>query len=263
MQGNGDDSVVQCLLESVKFMRKSGLCGIAMLGLSVGWVSGQNLLLSESYEPQPRVVTPASCDCPVAPPSDAVVLFDGTDLSAWVHADGTPADWEVAEGVLTVKPQSGSIQTKADFEDFQLHIEWSSPVEVKGEDQLRGNSGVILQGRYEVQILDSYDNPTYVNGQAGSIYKQYPPLVNAMQKPGEWNTFDIIFTAPRFKADGSLHSPAYLTVLHNGVLVQNHSAVLGITNLPLPEYKAHGRGPIVLQDHGDLVRFRNIWIREL
>ena len=243
-------------------MIKKGFIGVLIAGFFVGGLSGQNLQLSESYTPQPRVVTPASCDRPVPPPSDAVVLFDGTDLSAWVHADGSPADWEVADGILTVKPKSGSIQTKADFEDFQLHLEWSSPVVVKGEDQLRGNSGVILQGRYEVQILDSYNNPTYVNGQAGSIYKQYPPLVNAMQKPGEWNTFDILFTAPRFKADGSLHSPAYITVLHNGILIQHHVAVLGITNLPLPAYKAHGRGPIVLQDHGDLVRFRNIWIRE-
>lgn len=224
---------------------------------------GQNLQLTESPTPQPRVITPSDREQAQAPPSDAVILFGGDDLSAWTHADGTPAGWDVADGILTVKPKTGSIQTKDNFEDFQLHVEWSSPGVVKGEGQFRGNSGVILQGRYEVQILDSYENETYVNGQAGSIYKQYPPLVNAMQQPGKWNTYDIIFTAPRFKPDGSLHSPARITVLHNGVLVQNNSTVLGITNLPLPEYKAHGRGPIVLQDHGDLVRFRNIWIREL
>lgn len=223
----------------------------------------QNLLLGEPAAPQPRIVTPSEREQVQAPPSDAIVLLGGDDLSAWMHKDGSPARWDVAEGIMTVKPKTGSIQTKDNFEDFQLHVEWSAPSQVKGEGQLRGNSGVILQGLYEVQILDSYQNETYVNGQAGSIYKQYPPLVNAMQQPGKWNTYDIIFTAPRFKEDGSLHSPARITVLHNGVLVQNNSTVLGSTSLSLPEYKAHGRGAIVLQDHGDLVRFRNVWIREL
>ena len=158
----------------------------------------------------------------------------------------------------------GDISTKKEFGDFQLHVEWSAPEEVKGESQGRGNSGIFLQDRYELQVLDNYKNRTYANGQAGSIYKQHRPLVNAMRKPTEWNTYDIIYTAPRFKEDGSLFSPAQVTVLHNGVLVQNDVDLKGPTEyIGLPEYKAHGKAPISLQDHGNPVQYRNIWIREL
>lgn len=221
--------------------------------------------MTEFWEPQPEIVTPADLDRMIPPPSDALVLFDGSGFTEWVHMDGSPVTWELTEGnAMTVKPRSTSIQTRRSFQDFQLHVEWASPTVIKGESQGRGNSGVLLQGRYEVQILDSYQNETYANGQAASIYKQYPPLVNAMQPPGKWNTYDIIYTAPRFNADGSVHSRARITVLHNGVLVQNDAMVYGPTEyVGLPIYKAHGPGPVVLQDHGDLVRFRNVWIREL
>lgn len=237
---------------------------MAMGILFPGLLCGQDLRLSGTTTPQPRIVTPSDPDQPQAPPSDALILLGGDDLSAWMHPNGASAQWDLAQGVMTVKPHTGNLQTRESFEDFQLHLEWSAPEEVRGEGQLRGNSGVLLQGRYEIQILDSYQNETYINGQAGSIYKQYPPLVNAMRPPGQWNTYDIIFTAPRFKDDGSLHSPACITVLHNGILIQNHSIVLGTTDhQDPPEYKAHGPAPIVLQDHGDPVRFRNIWIRAL
>ena len=175
-----------------------------------------------------------------------------------------PVGWQFKNRFITVKPHSGSIRTKTDFGDFQLHLEWSAPTEIVGESQGRGNSGVFMQGMYEVQILDNYQNETYANGQAGSIYKQTPPLVNACQKPGKWNTYDIIYTAPRFKEDGSLQSHGRITVLHNGVLVQNNTMILGTTEfIGFPRIVAHGKGPIILQDHLNPVRFRNIWIREL
>ena len=213
--------------------------------------------MSEFWTPQPKIVTPPDMDnAVVAPPSDAVVLLGLKDnaISEWVNCE---------EG-KTVKPHSGSIRTKKDFGDFQLHLEWSAPTEIVGESQGRGNSGVFMQGMYEVQILDNYQNETYANGQAGSIYKQTPPLVNACQKPGKWNTYDIIYTAPRFKEDGSLQSHGRITVLHNGVLVQNNTMILGTTEfIGFPRIVAHGKGPIILQDHLNPVRFRNIWIREL
>jgi hypothetical protein len=197
------------------------------------------------------------------PPSDAVVLFDGKDLSAWT---GT-TNWRVEEG--TAIAGRGDITSKQSFGDCQLHIEWSAPIPQPNRrgrlptSQERSNSGVFLMNRYELQILDSYENKTYFDGQAGAIYKQTPPMVNAMRKPGEWNTYDIIWTGPRFKEDGALESPAYMTALHNGVLIINHFAVLGTTpfNQP-PQYDAHGNLPIRLQDHGNPVRFRNIWVRE-
>ena len=203
----------------------------------------------------------------VAPPSDAVVLLGLKDnaISEWVNCEeGKPVGWQIENGIMTVKPHSGSIRTKKDFGDFQLHLEWSAPTEIVGESQGRGNSGVFMQGMYEVQILDNYQNETYANGQAGSIYKQTPPLVNACQKPGKWNTYDIIYTAPRFKEDGSLQSHGRITVLHNGVLVQNNTMILGTTEfIGFPRIVAHSKGPIILQDHLNPVRFRNIWIREL
>ena len=224
--------------------------------------------MSEFWTPQPKIVTPPDMDnAVVAPPSDAVVLLGLTDnaISEWVNCEeGKPVGWQIENGIMTVKPHSGSIRTKKDFGDFQLHLEWSAPTEIVGESQGRGNSGVFMQGMYEVQILDNYQNETYANGQAGSIYKQTPPLVNACQKPGKWNTYDIIYTAPRFKEDGSLQSHGSITVLHNGVLVQNNTMILGTTEfIGFPRIVAHGKGPIILQDHLNPVRFRNIWIREL
>nr|WP_206684062.1 DUF1080 domain-containing protein [Pontibacter beigongshangensis] len=216
--------------------------------------------MTEFWEPEPRVVTPGVA---MAPPSDAIVLFDGKSLSQWkAKAGDGEASWPVKDGTFTVG--KGDISTKREFGDFQLHIEWSAPDEVKGNSQGRGNSGIFLQDRYEVQVLDSYNNRTYSNGQAGSIYKQHRPLVNAMRKPTEWNVYDIIYTAPRFKEDGSLFSPARVTVLHNGVLIQNNVEVKGPTEyIGLPEYKPHGKAAISLQDHGNPVAYRNIWIREL
>ena len=218
--------------------------------------------LTEVWEPVPAVVTPGEKN---APPSDAVVLFGGTDLSQWLGKEGTKPKWKVENGAMTVVKETGDIYTKQGFADCQLHIEWKAPAEVKGEGQSRGNSGVFLQRRYEVQVLDSYNNRTYSNGQAGSIYKQYIPLVNACRKPGEWQSYDIIFKAPRFKDDGTLESPAYMTVLHNNVLIQNHVEIKGTTTYRgEPTYEKHGlKEPLVLQDHGNPVSFRNIWIREL
>ncbi|HIE52752.1 MAG TPA: DUF1080 domain-containing protein [Armatimonadetes bacterium] len=213
--------------------------------------------------PQPRVVTPGEKSG--EPPSDAIVLFDGTDLSKWVSSkDGGEAQWKVENGYLEVVPGTGNIQTKEHFGDCQLHLEWMAPAEAEGESQGRGNSGVFLMGLYEVQVLDCYDNPTYADGTTAAIYGQYPPLVNACRRPGEWQTYDIIWEAPRFEGE-KLVRPAYLTVLHNGIVVHNHVALLGTTgHRRLPEYKPHPPvGPLMLQDHGNPVRFRNIWYRVL
>lgn len=212
----------------------------------------------------PRVVTPGASLG--AAPSDAIVLFDGKDLSQWEsEKDGSPALWTVADGVVTVKAGSGSIRTKRGFNDVQLHIEWATPAEVKGEGQERGNSGVFLQSTYELQILDSYQNETYWHGSAGSIYKQHAPLVNASRKPGEWQTYDVVYHAPAFDSDGKVIRRARFTVLHNGVLIQDNVEVMGVTtHTGPPYYKAHpDKMPLSLQDHGMPLRFRNIWIREL
>ena len=225
---------------------------------------------TEVWKPVPAIVTPGRTNAD--PPSDAVVLFDGKNLDAWVSArDGSPAKWVVANGVFTVDKPSGDIRTKRSFTNYQLHVEWRVPENVTGSDQARGNSGVYLAwvngDGYELQVLDSYENKTYVNGQAASIYKQSPPLVNAMRKPGEWNVYDVVWTAPVFNADGTVKSPALVTVFHNGVLVQNDFALKGGTAyIGQPSYKAHGASPIKLQSHGDPsapISFRNIWIREL
>jgi hypothetical protein len=222
---------------------------------------------TEVWTPVPKIVTPGPDDG--APPSDAVVLFDGSNLNEWVSTSGKTAGWTVANGVMTVNKSSGDIETKRRFTDYQLHIEWRIPANVTGKGQERGNSGVYLaitdSGGYELQVMDSYNNPTYVNGQAGSVYKQYPPLVNAARKPGEWQTYDVVWTAPRFNPDGSLKSPASVTAFHNGVLVQNHVALKGATlNEGTPAYHAHGAAPILLQAHGDPsppISYRNIWVR--
>ncbi|MFT4093375.1 MAG: DUF1080 domain-containing protein [Niabella sp.] len=219
--------------------------------------------LTEIWQPEPRVVTPGSTAAD--PPSDAIVLFDGKDLSAWETADGKPAGWKVADNAVTVVKGAGIIKTKKAFGDCQLHIEWRVPAEVVGEGQGRGNSGIFLMGLYELQVLDSYKNRTYSNGQAGSIYKQLPPLANASRKPGEWQTYDVIFTAPRFNKDSSIKSQARITVLHNGVLVQNNASIWGATQYIgiATNTWHHDKEPVILQDHGNPVSFRNIWIREL
>lgn len=206
--------------------------------------------------PEPPVVTPGK-NCG-DPPSDAVILFDGKDLSAWENGD----KWIVKDGVATVK--DSDITSKQSFGDCQVHVEWSSPVPATGNGQGRGNSGIFLMDRYEVQVLDSYKNETYFDGQASAIYKQRPPMVNVTKPPGEWNTYDIIWNAPKFKDDGALEAPAYITVLHNGVLTLNHFALEGITPFTeYPHYDKHGNAPIHLQNHGNPVRYRNIWVREI
>jgi hypothetical protein len=229
--------------------------------------------MTEFWEPEVKVITPGTA---TTAPSDAIILFDGKNLDQWVsnRDRSQPAGWTVSKGAFTVKKGTGNIETKQSFLDYQLHLEWQIPAKISGTSQARGNSGLFLSSLgkgdvgYEVQILDSYNNRTYANGQAGSVYKESPPLVNAMRKPGEWNTYDIIYTAPRFKENGTLFSPARVTVLHNGVVVQNDTEIRGITEyIGLHSYKqAHGKTPIKLQDHGDPsepISFRNIWIREL
>src|SRR5271168_1896649 len=224
----------------------------------------------DDRRPHPPVVTPAAE--PGGPPSDAIVLFDGKDLSAWTShhsnitrggTDGTP-EWKLESGYFEVVPHTGDIATKEKFGDCQLHVEWAAPPEIQGNSQSRGNSGVILQGRYEVQVLDSYGNPTYADGQAAAMYGQWPPLANAARKPGEWQAYDIVFEAPRF--DGAkLLKPAFVTVFHNGVLTQNHHEIMGPTmHRELAKYVPQpAEDSLQLQDHGNPVRYRNIWIRRM
>lgn len=220
--------------------------------------------LTEDWTP---VEDSVRTDAPGEAPSDAIVLFDGTDLSEWTSAadDQDEAEWRVENGAVTVVPGTGNIKTRQGFGDVQLHIEWRTPEEIDGDGQGRGNSGVFLQERYEIQVLDSWQNETYSNGQAGSVYKQKAPDVNASKAPGEWQSYDIIFEAPRFDDDESLIKPAYVTVLHNGVVIHHRVELEGPTEyIGLPEYTAHdNKLPIVLQDHTDRVSFRNIWVREL
>lgn len=215
--------------------------------------------------PQPPVVDPGPGALPVPAPRDAIVLFDGRDLSRWQHADSSTARWIVRDGYMEVQPGSGDLRTRDGFGDVQLHIEWMAPAPPRHEGQNRGNSGVYLMNTYEVQVLDSYQNPTYPDGQAAALYGQFPPLVNASRPPGQWQSYDIIFHAPRFDAAGAVTRPATVTVLHNGVLVQDHVTLTGPTaHQARPPYQAHAdRLPITLQDHGQPVRFRNIWVREL
>ena len=254
----------------------SALLMLATIGTSPAFAqtatSSQTPEATEQWQPVPRIVTPDKQDS--APPSDAIVLFDGHDLSQWeASKDHSPARWKVHDGVVTVDKPSGNIQTRQKFKNYQLHLEWFVPTNVIGEGQKRGNSGVFLASTgpgdegYELQILDSFKNKTYVNGQAASIYKQTPPLVNAMRPPGEWQIYDIVWTAPVFAADGTLKSPAFVTVFHNGVLVQNHTQLAGETfYIGKPTYKPYDTAPIKLQAHGDpspAISFRNIWVRPL
>ena len=211
--------------------------------------------------PQPPVVTPGTFstqDTPGQPPSDAIVLFDGKDLSQWKNDK-----WKLQDGAMIVN--GGDNETKDKFGDMQLHIEWSEPADVKGESQGRGNSGIFLMGHYELQVLDSYQQASYADGEAAAVYGQTPPQANAMRPPGQWQVYDVIWTAPRFKADKTLETPAYITVIHNGVVVQNHTTLIGATvHRQLAKYEWHeATGPLRLQDHGNAVRYRNIWVRPL
>lgn len=223
----------------------------------------------DDTRPRPEVVTPGKT--PADPPSDAIVLFDGTDMAKeWImEKDGSPCDWVVKDGYVEVPPKGhgagGYIKTKREFSDVQLHVEWASPVEVQGNSQGRGNSGIFLLGGYEIQVLDSYDNQSYADGQASALYGWKPPLVNATKKPGAWQVYDIIFEAPKFDEAGKLLKKAYVTVIHNGVVTHHRQAYIGPTgHKKVASYdKVLEKGPIKLQDHGNPVRFRNIWVREL
>jgi hypothetical protein len=228
---------------------------------------------TEFYSPVPKVVSAGTA--PSDAPSDAIILFDGKNLDQWtsVKTPGTPAAWTVADGAFTVNKPAGNIETKKSFTDYQLHLEWRIPANITGTGQARGNSGVFLASTgpgdegYEIQILDCFNNSTYVNGQTGSVYKQAVPMANACKKPGEWQTYDIFWTAPRFNDDGTVKIPAYVTVIQNGVLLQNHTELKGQTvYIGNPSYKKHGAAPIKLQSHGDPsepISYRNIWLREL
>ena len=212
----------------------------------------------DGNRPQPPIVTPGN------PPSDGVMLFDGKDLSGWVGMDDQPAKWKVESGIMEVVPGTGNIKTREPFGDCQLHLELAEPSVVKGESQGRGNSGVFLMALYEIQVLDCYQNPTYADGTSTAIYGQFPPLANACLPPGEWQTYDIIWEGPRFEGD-KLLKPAFVTVLHNGLVTHHRTELLGVTShRVLTTYEPHDPvGPLMLQDHGDLVRFRNIWYRPL
>jgi len=231
---------------------------LALLGFARVGISAEPTGEIPPPKDEPRVIDPGP------PPSDAIVLFGGKDLSQFKGEGDGPAKWEIKDGVATVNG-TGSISTKQEFGDCQLHVEWATPEKVEGEGQGRGNSGIILQGRYELQVLDSYINKTYYHGQAGSIYRQSAPLVNASREPGEWQSYDVIYHAPRFDAQGKLEKPATITVLQNGIVVQDHTEIKGPTSRPgAPKYVAHPpKQPLTLQDHHNPIRYRNIWIREL
>jgi hypothetical protein len=221
--------------------------------------------IHDMNRPMAKVVAPGPAGRPVAPPADAIVLFNGKNLAAWADAKGQPAKWKVKHGYMEVVPKAGGIRTVKGFGDCQLHVEWMAPSPAKGTGQDRGNSGVFLMDTYEVQVLDCYGNTTYADGQTAAIYGQFPPLVNACRPPGEWQTYDIVFHRPRFDKDGSVLAPARMTVFHNGLLVHECAVLSGPTaHKARPPYKMHAdRLPISLQDHGHPVRFRNIWVREL
>lgn len=225
--------------------------------------------IHDENRPQPPMVDPGSvADAqkePIPPPSDAIVLFGGDNLAAWESIEGGPAPWKIKDGYFQIVPGAGSIQTREKFGDVQVHVEWAIPKPAEGKGQGAGNSGIWFMGLYEVQVLNSYENRTYPDGQAAALYGQYPPLVNASRPPGMWQTYDIIFRRPHFGKEGEVQRPACVTVFHNGVLVQDHVALTGPTSYKKrPPYREHAdQLPLLLQEHGDPVRYRNIWIREL
>lgn len=246
----------------------------ALLPTSLALAAAASLAVAQSppgfkahdmSRPRPKVVKPAPQALPVPPPADAVVLFDGKSLSEWRSADGGPAKWVIEDGAIESVPGSGYLHSARGFGDVQLHVEWATPLPASGTSQGRGNSGVFLMGLYEVQVLDSFENDTYPDGQAAAVYGQYPPLVNACRPPGEWQSYDIVFRRPRFRPDGSLASPARISVVHNGILVQDGVEPWGPTAwLQALPYTAHpDKLPLAFQDHGNPVRYRNIWLREL
>ena len=239
---------------------------ISAYGTAASAQTEQKWKAHDRNRPAPAAVDPGAPGTENSPgraPEDAIMLFDGKDLSKWEHKDGSAAKWKVADGYFQVAPKTGDILTRQPFGDMQLHVEFAEPSPPVGEDQDRGNSGVIIMGLYEIQVLDSYKSRTYSDGQAGAVYGQYPPLVNASRPPGQWQMYDIVFHAPRFDGSGKLLRPAHVTVLHNGVLVQDHVEIHGPTATGEP-YKAHAEKlPLELQDHNHPVRYRNIWVREL
>jgi len=247
------------------------LSAIALLLFCSAMVNAQpdpRYKIHDETRPVPPIVTPGTAstqDVPGKPPSDAIVLFDGTNLDKWLAEDGSPAKWKVENGYAEVVARMHNIHTKDSFGDCQLHVEFMEPTPPHGDSQERGNSGVFLMNTYEIQVLDSYDNKTYADGQAASVYGQYPPLVNAARPPGQWQWYDIIFHGPRFDPGGKLLKPARVTVLHNGVLVQDNVELTGPTgHHERPPYKpGPDKAPLALQDHGNPVRYRNIWLREL
>lgn len=244
-------------------MRNIFLSAVALFLISSSTVAQGNPEITEVWNPVPKIIKPGARSSDA--PSDAIILFDGKNTNEFIQANGKDFSWKTDSGYMMVKPGTGGIKTKLGFGNCQLHIEWRTPFIVKGKSQGRGNSGIFLMRRYEVQVLDNFNNSTYSNGQAASIYKQRMPLVNACRPAGEWQSYDIIFTAPEFYNDSTLKSAARVTVLHNGVLVQNNVEIWGNTgHIGIPKYKMHSnKEPIELQDHGDLVSYRNIWIREL
>jgi hypothetical protein len=224
---------------------------------------GSKWRVHDINRPRPEAITPGSCNAaPSKPPSDAEVLFDGSNLDKWTTKSGAPT-WKVENGYVEIVPGKGDLTTKEKFGDLQVHIQWATPSEVSGKSQGRGNSGIKLMTLYEVQVLDSYNNPTYADGQAAAVYGQHPPLVNASCKPGEWQTYDIAFDAPKFKGD-KLVKPGYVTVFQNGVLVQDRTEIRGETlHRQVGKYSPHGDMPLLLQNHGNPDRYRNIWIRRI
>ncbi len=255
-------NAVSAILLSSLFAATLAADGVGYTNTPV--IRGQKWRVHDKFRPTPPIVTPGATFSHGAPaPSDATVLFDGSNLNAWVADSGGPAKFKIVNGILEVA--GGSIHTAQDFGDSQLHIEWSAPSEVKGDSQGRGNSGVFFHNDFEIQVLDSYNNVTYADGQASALYGQWPPLVNPVKKPGEWNSYDIVFEAPRFDTEGKLTKPGYVTVFFNGVCVHNRKELNGPTHHQVSDpYKPYsGRGPIGLQDHGNPVHYRNIWIRPI
>lgn len=256
-------------LSSRALMTRTAAAALALTAVAALAQPDPNWLAHDRNRPQPPVIDPGTASTPSQagrPPSDAIVLFQGKDLAQWVSMDGTATRWIVKDDYMECVKGSGYIRTLQNFGDCQLHLEWATPVPAEGEGQGRGNSGLFFgMGQYEIQVLDSYKNPTYADGSAASVYGQYPPLVNASRPPGQWQTYEVIWTAPRFDPAGKLQSPARVTVFHNGVLVQNNVELTGPTGwLERAPYRAHpAKLPLALQDHGNPVRFRNVWVREL